>query len=145
MPILVDFNFIQQTDARLSPPSYIHYPREDYFKPDVADVKEPQFFISFLPADTGADNILLDSVGIGQNFGLYRWPASVSNDGWQLNFFVSLLSQFNLDASSDDLLNSDYLVGFRFGNFTGRFRFFHQSSHIGDELLLSGNAAERIT
>lgn len=53
-----------------------------------------------------------------------------------------------MDASSDDLLNSDYLVGFplsfRFGKFTGRFWFFHQSSHLGDELLLSGNAPERI-
>ncbi len=149
VPLLVDFNFIEEGDEGSGiVPSYIHYPIGDYFKPLVSGIKEPQFFISFVQTQDSPNNILIGSVGLGQNFGLYRWPASSSGDGWQLSFFMSLFSQFNMDSASDDLLNSDYQVGlplsFRYGKFSGRFRLFHQSSHLGDEFLLSGNAPERI-
>lgn len=148
-PLLVDFNFIEEGDANSGLlPSYIQYPRGDYFKPLVADVKEPQFFVAFAQVQDGPSDILIGSVGLGQNFGLYRWPASSSGDGWQLSFFAAIFSQFNMDTPSDDLVNSDYLAGlplsFRYGQLSGRFRLFHQSSHLGDELLLSGNAPERI-
>jgi hypothetical protein len=50
------------------------------------------------------------------------------------NFF------FNLDASSMDLINANYIIGFlisyRNGSWSVRMRLFHQSSHLGDELLL---------
>jgi hypothetical protein len=40
-----------------------------------------------------------------------------------------------------DLVNADYLVGipvsFRYGDLSAMFRLFHQSSHLGDEFLLS--------
>jgi len=149
VPGLVDFNFVESADADIEIiPSYIHYPRGDYFIPPIADVKEPQFFLSFVETRGRAEDILIGSVGLGHNFGLYRWPASTSGDGFQLSFFGALFSQFNMDAASDDLLNSDYLVGFplsfRQGSFSGRVRFFHQSSHLGDELLISGSAPERV-
>ncbi|HEY9052392.1 MAG TPA: DUF1207 domain-containing protein [Gammaproteobacteria bacterium] len=149
VPLLVDFNFIEENDASTGLlPSYIHFPQRDYFKPLIANVKEPQFFVTFAQAQDDQNDILVGLVGLGQNFGLYRWPSSSSGDGWQLSFFAGLFSQFNMDSPSDDLLNSDYLVGlplsFRYGQFSGRFRLFHQSSHLGDELLLSGNAPERI-
>jgi hypothetical protein len=55
--------------------------------------------------------------------------------------FGAVFAQFNLDTHSWDLLNSDYLVGpeltFRRGRWSGRFRFYHQSSHLGDEFLLN--------
>jgi hypothetical protein len=51
-----------------------------------------------------------------------------------------VFAQFDLDSTSDDLLNADYVVGlpltFRRAGFSARGRFYHQSSHLGDELLL---------
>ena len=147
--LLTDYNFINDYVSDYNKlPTYIHYPRSDYFKPVIADIKEPQFFISLLSMNSGTEDFLLGSVGLGQSFGLYRWPISEKNNGIQLNFFMSIFSQFNMDTSSDDLLNSDYLVGFplsfKKGNITGRLTLFHQSSHLGDEFLLSGNAPPRI-
>ncbi len=90
----------------------------------------------------------MGSVGLGQVFGLYRWPGKQNGDGWQLNFFGAAFSQFNMDASSDDLLNTDYLVGipltFRYGSLSGRMRLFHQSSHLGDEFILGGTSPNRV-
>jgi len=147
--LLTDYNFINDTESEFDQlPSYIHYPRGDYFKPVIADIKEPQFFISLMKMNAGPEDFMLGSVGLGQNFGLYRWPISESNSGVQLNFYMSLFSQFNMDTSSDDLLNSDYFVGFplsfRHGKISGRLTFYHQSSHLGDEFLLSGNAPPRV-
>lgn len=147
---LVDFNFTKDGKGdkdRL--PSYVHYPHGDYFKPIIADVKEPQFFISLLKTTSNnGNNFVLGSVGLGHTFGLYRWPKSIEQEGWQLDLFMALFSQFNMDTPSDDLLNSDYTVGipftFRYGRFSGRISYLHQSSHLGDELLLSDNPPERI-
>ena len=147
--LLTDYNFINESDTSLiNLPAYIQYPRGDYFKPVIADIKEPQFFISLMNMSAAQGDFVLGSVGLGQSFGLYRWPISETNNGIQLNFFMSLFSQFNMDTSSDDLLNSDYLVGFplsfKHGNITGRLTFYHQSSHLGDEFLLSGDAPPRV-
>lgn len=128
----------------------IHYPRGSLFPPLVAATKEPRFFISFvqLKDKSNTADILMGSVGLGQDFGLYRWPGKQNGDGWQLNFFGAAFSQFNMDASSDDLLNTDYLVGFpltfRYGSLSGRMRLFHQSSHLGDEFILGGAAPNRV-
>ena len=55
-----------------------------------------------------------------------------------------VLSLFDLNTSSADLLTTDYFVagflGWRSGEFSGLFRLFHQSAHIGDELVERGIA-----
>ena len=59
-----------------------------------------------------------------------------------------MFSQFNLDASSDDLVNSDYRIGlpvsYKRGAFSARASVFHRSSHLGDELILSPSAPQRL-
>ena len=54
---------------------------------------------------------------------------------------------FDLDSTSFDLVNSDFLVGLsashHFGDLTTMLRVFHQSSHLGDEFLLS-NQVDRV-
>jgi len=129
---------------------FARFPRKNYFKAGIADIKEPQFFMSLLELNTPDDlgNVTFASVGFGQSFGLYRWPSLITNDGWQLSLSGGLFSQFNVDAPSDDLINSDFLIGlpltFRVGNTSGRIRLMHQSSHLGDELLLGENPPIRI-
>jgi len=59
----------------------------------------------------------------------------------------SIFAQFDLGTESNDLINADYIVGvpltFRRSGFSTRVRLYHQSSHLGDEYLLRGEAIER--
>ena len=49
-----------------------------------------------------------------------------------------------MQSATNDLINTDYLVGlpvtYRHGSWTTRFRLYHQSSHLGDEYLLHTHA-----
>jgi hypothetical protein len=151
VPGVIDFNFTNDESINKEVSFvYIHYPRNDYFKAGIADIKEPQFFMSLLELETPdhTSDFTMASVGLGHSFGLYRWPSSILSSGWQLSFSGGLFSQFNLDAQSDALINSDYLIGFpltfRKENLSGRIRLMHQSSHLGDELLLGDNPPERV-
>ncbi|MFW6080647.1 MAG: DUF1207 domain-containing protein [Desulfosalsimonas sp.] len=117
----------------------IFFPRCEceIFGPLVADPKEPRFFASihyfendFRGSFTGA------SVGYGETFGLVR--KNLAKDHmWQLSIRGGLFSQFDMETSSYNLLNSDYTIGalwtYRYGGFSLRLHAYHQSSHLGDE------------
>lgn len=126
----------------------IVFPAGDLFRPLIADPKQPQFFVSFLRMTRPADAITAASVGYGENFGLWRWPGPRPGDGWQLSFAGGLFALFNLSAPSNDLVNADYNIGFSLthgnGPLSTRYRLFHQSSHLGDEFLLSQPNIQRI-
>jgi hypothetical protein len=115
-------------------------PTGDLFKPLVADFKLPRFTISFRQYHYNEDIIYIAAVGVGEVFGLYRSIDSETGAGWQVSFGGGLLAQFNLDASSKDLMNADYFVGvpfsYRKGAMSYRVLLYHQSSHLGDEFLL---------
>jgi hypothetical protein len=59
-----------------------------------------------------------------------------------------VFSIFDLDSQSFDLINTDFFVagfvGYRFRDFSALGRIFHQSSHLGDELLLRKTRPNRI-
>lgn len=126
----------------------VPFPRDDIFRPLVADPKEPQIFVTLAQVDTVRDQFAAALVGVGGTFGLMRWPGESVTEGWQLDWFVGVFSQFNLDESSQDLINTDYVVGlpltYRRGDFSTRLRLLHQSSHLGDEFILGRTAPERI-
>ena len=134
----------------LAPPAALAetFPLGDVFRPLVADPSEARTFISILSLDTPTDNFTVASIGAGLNFGLVRWPGERAGQGWQIGLFGSVFSQFNLDTSSDDLVNSDYRIGlplsYKRGAFSARAAIFHQSSHLGDELVLSASAPQRL-
>jgi hypothetical protein len=77
-------------------------------------------------------------VGFGESFGLLGRRNGC--DGWQIGILAGVFAQFNLDSSSEDLINADYVVGipwsWRSGLISSRVRVYHQSSHLGDEFLL---------
>lgn len=121
------------------------FPQGHVFRPLVADPAEPRSFVSVLRADSDeGEPFTLASVGFGANFGLARWPGERPGEGWQTGVFGAVFSQFNLSAPSDELLNSDFVIGVplaaRRGSFSARVRLWHQSSHLGDELILRGEA-----
>jgi hypothetical protein len=59
---------------------------------------------------------------------------------WEFGIQGGVFSIFDLDSSSFDLINSDFVGGvtasYARGPFSTMLRFFHQSSHLGDEYLL---------
>src|SRR5882672_7747670 len=100
------------------------------FQPLLADPKEPQFFATYLWAQSPRLASRLGSVGFGQTIGLVRGP------DWQVAVAAGVFSEFNMGSSTTDLLNTDYIVGipvtYRHGTLATRLRLFHQSSHLGD-------------
>jgi len=120
---------------------YVPLPRGDVFCPLLADPKGQRSFVSYLREKSDDGDMDVGSVGITDVFGLLRVGGSKPGNGFQVSISGSVFAQFNLDTSSYDLLNADYIIGlpitFRAGAFSTRLRLYHQSSHLGDELLLS--------
>ena len=124
------------------------FPTGDLFRPLLADPKQPQFFVTMGRFSTPGIRYTMASVGFGETFGLYRFFGSREGDGLQLSVEGALFAQFNMSTPSHDLINADYTIGipvtYRHGDDSLRFRVYHQSSHLGDEFLLSGTAPKRV-
>ena len=120
---------------------YVPLPRGDVFCPLLADPKGQRSFVSWLRETSDDGDSDIASVGISDALGLLRWGGPRPGDGFQISLAGSVFAQFDLDKSSYDLINADYVIGlpitFRRGAFSTRFRLYHQSSHLGDEFLLS--------
>jgi len=122
---------------------YVPLPRGDVFCPLLADPKGQRSFVSYLHETSDQGDINVGSVGISDAFGLLRVGGPKPGDGFQISLAGSVFAQFDLDSSSYDLVNADYIIGlpinFRRQAFSMRFRLYHQSSHLGDEFLLREN------
>ncbi len=116
------------------------FPQGQLFSPPMANPREPRTHVTYLRLNLPDNSFNVGSVGFGDSFGLARWPGWGGEDAWQLSISGAVLAQFNLDASSMDLINADYIIGiplsYRNGPWSARARLFHQSSHLGDEFLL---------
>ena len=90
------------------------------------------------------------AVSFGESIPIYR--DNVGDKGqwgqWEAGVQGGVFSIFDLGSDSFDLINTDFLaagfVGYRYGDFSALGRIFHQSSHLGDELLLSDTRPDRI-
>lgn len=124
------------------------FPKDDVFRPLLADPKQPQFFASWQATRVRSNKTSANvgSVGFGENFGFYTRRDGCN--GWQVGILAGVLAQFNLDAPSKDLINADYVVGiplsWRSGGWSTRVRLYHQSSHLGDEFLLGRPGFNRV-
>jgi hypothetical protein len=127
------------------------FPQDDVFRPLFADPKQPQFFMSYQKMRFRELNQSINAgfVATGETFGLWTSRHDTC-DGLQISAQGGIFAQFNLDGPSLDLINADYMVGlpitWRHGPFSIRARLYHQSSHLGDELLIHNPslAAQRI-
>ena len=133
-----------QTEAS----KYEWFPVGGGFRSPVADPTEPRVFVSRLNVKRDADEFHAARAAIGYDLGVLRLQGPRADDGWQLGVFGSIDSLFNLDRPGDALVNTDYRIGLPLswsrGAFSARARVYHQSSHLGDELILGGNAPHRI-
>lgn len=135
-------------EQRNGAPGQSAFPKDDVFRPLLADPKQPQFFASWQATRvrTNQTSANIGSVGFGENFGFYTRREGCN--GWQVGILAGVFAQFNLDAPSKDLINADYVVGipvsWRSGGWSTRLRLYHQSSHIGDEFLLGRPGFDRV-
>jgi len=116
-------------------------PSGTLFDPLIADPRWAHFSATYQYFIDDEEIKSAAAVSFGETFGLLGGPAPFEGR-WQLDFQAAVFGLFDLDADSKDLINADYWVGlpisYRSKNerFAAMVRFFHQSSHLGDEFLL---------
>jgi hypothetical protein len=122
-------------------------PRDLLFKSLLADPRWPHFSASY---QQSLQNNHLDGVGsatFGETFSFYRFRGPW-NSQMEAGLQAGVFSIFDMNADSHDLVNADYYVALPLSlkkdNFSAMSRIFHQSSHLGDEFLLSGQPEQRI-
>jgi hypothetical protein len=145
-----DESYAARCGAAVSPSDrggWVPLPRGDVFCPLIADPKGMQSFVSYQrgqKSDLAQD---IGAVGIADQFGFFRSGSGSTDNGVQLGVSGAVFAQFDVGSPSYDLLNADYLIAlpltFRTGWLSGRVRVYHQSSHLGDELLLRVNPPKR--
>ena len=127
--------------------SYLPLPRGDVFCPLIADPKATRSFATYQRGNEAGLASDIVAVGVADQFPFFRADAARPDKGIQLGIAGAVFAQFDIGSPSYDLLNADYMVGlpltFRSGRFSGRVRLYHQSSHLGDELLLRPNPPTR--
>jgi hypothetical protein len=111
------------------------------FVPLVADPKQPHFFAAWLWVTSPIVTGQVSNVGLGEDIVVIRGPKR----RWEVSVAAGVFSQFNMETSSNDLINTDFVIGFPFayrdGAVSVRARIYHQSSHLGDEFILNQNPA----
>jgi hypothetical protein len=128
-------------------------PSESLFEPLVADPRWPRFSVSHLNyrrnANLSNEGEELDRVGevnLGGTLPIFQWDAPMEG---RFEFAIqgNVDSIFDIEASNQDLVSSDFFAGFplfaRWGGLSLMLRPYHLSSHIGDEFLLR-DRAERV-
>ena len=139
-------------EAGQSPPpsdyeGYDFFLLKEMFDPLLADPRWPHFSAShlwFLDDDDELERV--GAANFGETFVFVRSPKQ-DWGRWEFGFQAGVFSVFDLEASSADLVNSDFLVGLTFthhiADLTFLTRIYHQSSHLGDEYLLR-NRVDRV-
>lgn len=147
LPFISGFGDAPPVNAeQVASPKTILFPEGPLFYAPLASPKEPRTHVTWLRLKLPGESFNVGSVGFGDSFGLVRWPGWGAADAWQFGISGAVLAQFNLDSDSMDLVNADYIIGlplsYRNGPWSARARLFHQSSHLGDEFLLSPQRPE---
>lgn len=116
-------------------------PTGHLFKPLLADPRWARFSAAYRNYQSeNFDGTDIASVSFGETIPFYRSHFGQSTVQWEAGLQAGVFSDFNLDSSSSDLVNTDFIAALyssiRAGEFSAFGRLYHQSSHLGDEFLL---------
>ncbi|MDO9048232.1 MAG: DUF1207 domain-containing protein [Methylobacter sp.] len=116
-------------------------PKGHLFKPLLADTRWAHFSAAYRNYQSNNfDGRDIGSVSFGETIPFYRSNFGQSTVQWETGLQAGVFSDFNLGASSSDLLNTDFIAAIyssmRADRFSAFGRIYHQSSHLGDEFLL---------
>lgn len=109
------------------------------FDPLLADPRWPHMSTSAQQYNNHDLGKSIGAVSYGGRLPLVRRRTDRGDD-WEIGLQGAVFAAFDLASDSGNLLNADYTVGVTWAgrreNTSVMARFFHQSSHIGDEFLL---------
>ena len=122
------------------------FPRVSLFAPLAADPRWPRFAIGYLHYFGDSQFLNTGIAEAGASIAIVQRDAR-RRGRWEVGVQGGIFSVFDFGAPSNDLVNADYLGGLTFSyaldSVVLSTRFFHQSSHLGDEYLLN-NDVDRI-
>lgn len=120
-----------------------YFPIGRLFEPPVADPRWPRSTVGVQSYLDDPELNRAATVSFGETFSLVRFAPGESLKV-DVGFQGGVFSVFDLDSESFDLVNSDFLgalfASLRSGRYSADLRFYHQSSHLGDEYLLRTDA-----
>lgn len=116
-------------------------PAGHLFRPLLADPRWAHFSAAYRNfIGNNIDGNHNGSVSFGETLPFYRANFGQSMAQWEVGLQAGVFSDFNLGASSTDLINTDFIASlyssFRVNKASAFARVYHQSSHLGDEFLL---------
>ncbi len=125
------------------------FPADELFTPLLADPTWPRFSAEY-QWRLGSDQFdRVGQVSFGETFAFAR--DQLSGGGfWEVGLQAQADAIFDMTASSFDLSNEDYFVGFTGSvqreGLTAQLRISHTSSHVGDEYLIAnGGGRESVS
>lgn len=125
-------------------------PSQALFEPLIADPRWPRFTVAYHYYIKDKYLRHAFNPNFGASFALYRIANPVKNYEWELGVQAGLFGLMEIGSTPTALVNADYFVGipvsYRSGSWSGLLRFYHISSHLGDEFMLTpeGKRTKRI-
>jgi hypothetical protein len=140
-------------------------PTVDYFMPPLANPFEPRLSVGllqtnlfktaplgrervrpfFIPDPEDAASDVNAVTNIGGTLPLWLVTGTPDGDGVMVAAQGGVFGRFRIEYPTREDVGQDWLVGmpieFRKGDWSGRFRIMHRSSHLGDELVETTGAA----
>lgn len=114
-------------------------PTYSLFQPLIADPKWPRFSAAYHYNFKNSSVRNDFSANAGATIPIYR--DTIGNIEWEFGLQGAVFSLFDVHSNHNPLINSDYYISipmsFRCGPWTAMARLYHQSSHLGDRILLS--------
>jgi hypothetical protein len=115
------------------------------FPPLIADPREPMYAVNYRFGDRVMGRKAV-AVSLGDDFPIFRWRHVFYGGDLQISIQAGVWAVFNFSNVPDrkkntcEMMNSDWLVGvpltYAHGKWAHRLRFYHISSHLGDELIV---------
>ncbi len=122
------------------------FPGGELFPRLIADPRWPHFSAAYHYYVEDPDFKNVGAVSFGEIIPFYR--DRIGRGWWEIGIQAGAFALFDLDTSSVDLLNTDYIAAlagaYRYRGFSALARLFHQSSHVGDEFLLRMSRPARV-
>jgi hypothetical protein len=122
------------------------FPESKLFEPLISDPRWPRFALTSTWYLDDPELSHVADVSFGVTLPLLRVSTETVGD-FEFGIQGGVFSVFDFDSDSFDLVNSDFIGGlfgsYRLENASAMLRFYHQSSHLGDEFLLR-NRVDRV-
>lgn len=121
------------------------FPKTLIFQPLLADPRWPAFSGAMQKYSRRRGANLLWAASFGESF---PFAGSRGEERWQFGMHAAVFTIWDVKSETEELINADFLVGFpytwRRGRWTGMYRLFHVSTHLGDEFVLSHPNVARV-